>query len=241
MRSKAALSSSPQKKASIRKIVLFISVPLMLFVFFIASVAVIISIPGEVYTNIDDLADTISHLQPRVIALDGFLIKAQPDSFSCGITTVTNLSNYVNKTNYDVQDLIDKYASSKGSSSDEDMTGWLQGELPGRTISYKTNVTNAEMIRDIHASLKNNNPVVVCFGAPNPYNEPYYDFHASVVYGMNLDVETITIANSYGYSEEISLVEFLNRMSYTETNKYPFFQKISLKWFQDKNAYFLIK
>ena len=41
-------------------------------------------------------------------------------------------------------------------------------------------------------------------------------------------------------SEEITLVDFLNKMSYTETNKYPFFQKISVKFFQPKNAYYLI-
>ena len=97
------------------------------------------------------------------------------------------------------------------------------------------------MIKDIHASLNSQNPVVIFFGAPNPDNKPYYDFHGSVIYGINLDSETITIANVYGYNEEISLVDFLNRMSYAEISKYPFFQKISIKFFQPKNAYYLIE
>jgi len=223
-----------------KKRILFMLIPLLVLAVLFGILVFIISIPGNVYTNTSEISDIIGSLQPRVIKLENITIKAQPDSTSCAITTVTVASNYFNNANYEVSDLIEKYLSSKGSSSGGDMEEWLQQEMPERTILFKSGVTTGEMIGDIHASLNNDNPVVIIFGAPNPYNEPYYDFHASVVYGINLDSETITIANSYGYSEEITLVDFLNKMSYTETNKYPFFQKISVKFFQPKNAYYLI-
>jgi hypothetical protein len=223
-----------------KKRILFILIPLLVLATLFGILVLIISIPGDVYTNTNEISDIIGSLQPKVIKLENIAIKAQPDSTSCGITTVTVASNYFNNANYEVTDLIEKYLSSKGSSSGGDMKEWLQQEMPGRTITYKAGVKNGEMLGDIHASLNNDNPVVIIFGALNPYNEPYYDFHASVVYGIDLDSETKTIANSYGYSEEISLVDFLNKMSYTETGKYPFFQKISIKFFQPKNAYYLI-
>jgi len=122
------------------------------------------------------------------------------------------------------------------------MMNWLQGELPGRTITFRSNIANDEMIRDIHVSLNNGNPVVIAFGAANPYNEPHYDFHLSVVYGLNLYNETIMIADAYGTSYETSLVDFLNRMSFTEMRKYPLVHQFILVMtnLQDRNAYFLI-
>jgi len=236
MKAKTDLSSRSQKKGHpVKKIFLFFIAPLLLvlillFVFLPANV--------EIYKNTDEIADLIRSLQPRVIALDNISIKKQPDSSTCGITAVTVMSNYYNNTNYEANDLIAKY-NSKGTT---DVTELLQKELPGRSITVKSNVTNDEMIRDIHASLKDNNPVVIYFGAPNPYNEPYYDSHGSVVYGINLDSETITIANSYGYEEEISLVDFLNKMSFAERDKYTNAQRFLWKFIKvNKNQYILVK
>ena len=196
----------------------------------------------EVYTNTDELSDVIETLQPKIIELDNIKIKAQPYNGVCGITSVTVVSNYFNNTDYEANDLIKKYNVTSGGSSNDDMKKWLQREMPEKIFVHKSNGTNKEMISDIHASLYDNNPIVVSFGAPSPYNEPYYDFHSSVVFGINLDNETIIIANSYGYREEISFVDFLNRMSFAEIDKYPSVQQFSLiRNRMDKNDYFLIK
>jgi len=193
-----------------------------------------------VLSNIDELQDTIKTLHPRVIEISNVSIKKQPDAYTCGITSVAVMSNYFNGTNYEVNDLITKYKASNGSTID-DMKKWLAGELPGKNIVYKSNGSNEDMIRNIHTSLYNNNPVVILFGSPNPYNKPYYDFHGSVVYGINLDSQTITIANSYGYREETSLVDFLNRTLYTQLDKYPSVQQFQIRRNRmDRNAYFLI-
>jgi len=196
-----------------------------------------------VYTNTGELRDTINTLQPRVIELSNIKIKPQPNGFTCGITTVTVVSNYYNNTDYEANDLIEKYRvnTSKGKT-DNDMKKWLQSELPGKNIVYESNGTNEEMIGNIHTSLSNGNPVVIAFGSPNPYNEPYYDSHFSIVCGINLDNETISIANSYGYMEEISLVDFLNRMSFAEVDKYPSFLRLAIKMNRmGRNRYFEIK
>jgi len=236
MKTKTNLSPLPRKKRHpVIKKLLFFVVPLLL-----ASILLFIFIPVnvDIYTNTDGIADTIESLQPRVIELDNISVIKQPDSTTCGITAVTVMSNYYSHTKYEANDLITIY-DSKGTT---DVVELLQKELPGKTVAFKSNGTNEEMLRDIHASLSNDNPVVVYFGAPNPYNEPYYDSHGSVVYGINLDSETVTIANSYGYKEEISLVDFLNRMSFTERDKYTFGQTFIWKFTGvPKNQYILVE
>ena len=218
-----------------KKFLLLIIVPALL-----AFLLIIILLPAnvEIYANTDEISGVVSSLQPRAIELDGITIKAQPDSTTCGITTVAVISNYYNDTDFEANDLVAKHGS-KGTS---DMAELLGKELPGKTIASKSNVTNEEMIRDIHASLKNNNPVAIYFGAPNPFNEPYYDSHGSVVCGIDLENESITIGNSYGYREEISLVDFLNRMSYAERDRYTSAQRFVWKFTQvNKNQYFLVE
>jgi hypothetical protein len=237
-RRKVKAKGHESSKRKRNKRILFISAPLLALLVFFSIIMLMSFAPVDVYTNTAEIHNTINGLQSRIIELDNIFVLKQPNSTSCGITTIAIASNYFNNTNYSVNDYVEKYTT--GSSSGGDMKDWLQREMPERSILYKENVTAEEMIRDIHASLDNKNPVVIMFGAVNIYNEPYYDFHASLVYGINLDDETITIANAYGYIEEISLVDFLNRMSYTETSKYPFMQKISIRFFQSKNAYFLI-
>lgn|GEM_PF-505595 len=236
MEAKTGLSPLPQKEGHpVKKVFLFLFVPLLL-VFIL--LFVFLPVNAEVFTDTDETSATLCSLQPRAIEIDNISVKKQPDSTTCGITTVTVMSNYYNSTDYEASDLIAKY-NSKGTT---DVTELLQNELPGRSITFKSNVTTDEMIFDIHTSLKDNNPVVIYFGAPNPYNDPYYDSHGSVVFGINLDSDTITIANSYGYIEEISLVAFLNRMSFTERDKYTQAQRFLWKFIKvNKNQYILVK
>jgi len=213
----------------------------IILIFAILFLAIIsCTLDSGIYTNTDEISDIIISLHPKVILLNNILVKAQPEDGYCGIASVTIMSNYFNYTNYEANDLIKRLNAKKGASND-DLRNWLQLEMPDKNIVFKSNMANKDMISNIHASLNNNNPVLICFGAPNPYNKPFYDFHASVAYGINLDKETVTIANAYGHIEEISLVGFMNRMSYTEIDKYALFQQYALlRNLMDKNCYFLI-
>jgi hypothetical protein len=224
----------PSKKGKVRKNILLITA-LLLALFLIY---VLLPVDTEVYLNDNSISDAIGSLHPRKIELNGISVKEQPDSTTCGITIVTVMSNYFNCTDYEVSDLLNKH-NSKGTT---DAAELLQLELPGREVNFISNVTNDKMIRDIHASLSRGNPIAVYFGAPNPYNKPYFDSHGSVIYGINLDSKTITIANSYGFSEEISLVDFLNRMSYAERNKYTSAQRFLWKFLAvSKNMYIIVE
>ncbi len=62
------------------------------------------------------------------------------------------------------------------------------------------------------------------------------------MYGIDLADQTITISNAYGYSEKITLLEFQNRMLYTDINQYPGnLRNVIEKGEIDKNAILIIK
>lgn len=82
--------------------------------------------------------------------------------------------------------------------TNEKFISLLTEELPGYKVTYQYGQSDVELIKAIHMQLKNGIPVPVFFGAENPYNKPYKDFHASVVTGMDLEKKTIGILNVYG-------------------------------------------
>lgn len=82
----------------------------------------------------------------------------------------------------------------------------LTAELPDYQVTYQHDQSDAELIKAIHGQLKQGLPVPIFLGAENAFNKPHYDFHASVVTGLDLANGKVDIANVYGYEEHISLV-----------------------------------
>jgi hypothetical protein len=210
------------------------------FIVITAAFLVFINIRGPL-ADVSSISSDLEALSPRQAGVGEFNVIAQPDAASCGITTVSMIESFFKDQNVDPNDLIQKYQLTGGMNTDEFLE-ILSSELPDHEIVYKANLSDSELIKEIHSQLSTGMPVAVFFGAENPYNKPFYDFHASVVTGIDLDGQTVDIANAYGYYETISLNDFLDRMSYSNTDKYPIVQKAVLKLgLMDKNAIFILK
>lgn len=194
----------------------------------------------EPHSDISSISADLAALSPRQAHIDGFNVIAQPDAASCGITTISMLESYFKGQSVDPSSLIQKYELTGGMNTDKFLE-ILASELPDYKAEYKSKLSDLELIKEIHFELNQGMPVAVFFGAENPYNKPFYDFHASVVIGIDLDNQTVDIANAYGYNETISLNDFLDRTSYRTTGKYPLVQKAVLKLgLMDKNAIFVL-
>lgn len=194
---------------------------------------------GEMETLATVLPD-LDGLSPRSVRIEGVKLIAQPDAFTCGITAIATTVSYLTGVDVTPQSLIDKYSLGGGMKS-EQFRDLLSKELPNLSVLYAGGMDDSTLLSTIHGQLTQGFPVPVFFGAENPYNKPWYDFHASVVTGMDLDQQKVFIANAYGYAEEISLLEFLNRMSYRGGSKYPFVQRaVTRLGLMDKNAVVLI-
>lgn len=173
-------------------------------------------------TSLAGLEQAINLLSPKIILIKDFPVLAQPNRYTCGITTVAVVSSFFNESNLSACGLIEKHhVDTTHGASVAELQGWLRSELPSHNTKYHKNESNSRMLGEIHECLAAGRPVVVVFGSPSPYAGGLYDFHFSTVYGMDLIKKTITISNAYGYMEEIPLVDFLNRMSFSEIRKYP--------------------
>jgi hypothetical protein len=182
------------------------------------------------------LENALSQISPQKVSVSGVALYTQPDGFTCGVTSISIVASFLQQKDIPPEALIEKYDLEAGMQADL-FTEILKSELPAYNIEYKQNLSNTDLILSIHDQLLNSIPVPIFFGAANPYNEPYNDFHASVVTGLDLVTRQVTILNAYGYIEEISLDEFLNRMSYRPTRDYPLIQKAVLRLgLMDKNC-----
>ena len=180
--------------------------------------------------DLSQLKDDITALSPRVILLEDVPVHLQPTSTACGITTVSIIASYLFDEAVSPEVLLQKYnLSSTDGINQKQMLKYLSMELPGYTVGYKSNLTDSAVVEHIHEQLHLGIPVPVIFSAPNPANEPYHDFHASVVTGLDLEREIVEISNPYGYSESLSLLEFLNRISFRTIRHLPFIQKCVIR------------
>ena len=217
--------------------------------FFTMAVLVLLAVLFFAYLTVETgLLKDVSHLEnadlnslvPQSVKVEGIPLYTQPDPYSCGITTISILVSLCTGQDLPPLDLIEKY-DLPGGMNDDTFVDILARELPEYRVDYRHGLSDGEMIGLIHGQLQRGLPVPVFFSAANPHNEPYYDFHASLVNGIDLVNQQIHIINVYGYEEQIELVEFLNRMSYRPTKNFPLVQRIVLKLgFIDKNSIFLL-
>lgn len=210
---------------------------ILVFIIFIASKSI------EPLTDLTHLSGNISKLEPRAVSVEGVKIYNQPSDSTCGIAAISTVVTHLKGEEVFPEELIVKYSiPEKGGMDYEGFLKYLSLELPEYEIEYAGGLDDSELIEAIHKQLTGNIPVPVFLGSPNPYNEPFYDFHASVITGIDLERNRVYIANAYGFEEEISILEFLNRMSYREIDRYPFMQKLIIKMeLIDNNSIFLIK
>ena len=76
------------------------------------------------------------------------------------------------------------------------------------------------MLKEIHDSLKSNNPVAIEWAAKY---EDEWTLHFSVVSGLDLVNDNVTIYNPYGYIENINVDEFISRTSFKAYKNIPLF------------------
>jgi len=229
-----------KKKKILAAIISIIALLLLIFTTF--SVFIIFK-HIEPIADLRHLSGDTEILKPGKLFIEGVNIHSQPDNSTCGIATLSTFVSYIKKEEVTPKELASKYDIPENGGMDYGLfLNYLTLELQEYEIEYSNGLNDYDLISAIHNQLSEGIPVPVFFGSPNPYNEPFYDFHASLVTGIDLEKGYVYIANVYGYEERIPLIDFLNRMSYREIDRYPFIQRIIIKLeLIDTNSIFLIK
>lgn len=157
---------------------------------------------------------------------------------SCGYATIEMLSEYYgNKITED--QLSEK---NNGSISTSSSSGFLKeiNRSIDKTFTKKTYLANDEFLKTIHTSLFNNNPVAIEWAAKD--TSGVWTLHFSVVSGLDLANDNVTIYNPYGYIENIDINTFINRTTFKAYKNMPGFLAFGFAFGAfDKNALFYVK
>ena len=129
---------------------------------------------------------------------------------SCGYAVIEMFAKWAGKSNITEKSLYDSYGSVVTSTGDS-----FEKEMNKQFSEYNTTMykylKNTELIDKVYESLEKGIPVPFEWAAKF---EDEWTLHYSLVIGMDIPGDSVTILNPYGYKEVISIKEFLNRTSF---------------------------
>jgi hypothetical protein len=177
------------------------------------------------------------------VLLDGFRIYKQPNSWSCGPTTIKMVAAYIyenTKVNQNYNETL--LANRKSGMLPKTFEKYLGECLIGYDVELRCNISDSILLKSIYGQLKKGLPVPVYFSTINQWDKPNYDTHYSVVIGLDFKKESVTIANAYGFKEEVGLNDFLESLKYENYKNEPLgFRLATMTGIIKKNNIYIIK
>ncbi len=186
----------------------------------VASIALAVAIPFAILgIRTASINSDYSYLKTDAFYNDkleiaGVNLKKQ--DVSCGYATIEMMSEYYgNKV-----DEIELAKRNQGAITTQSSNGFLKEvnkTITTKSFAKRSYLKNDELLKEIHDSIKNNNPVALEWAAKY---EDSWTLHFSLITGVDYQNDNITIYNPYGYIEDIHLDEFISRSSFKAyTNK----------------------
>ena len=170
----------------------------------------------------------------KPVAVEGVEVITQ--DVSCGYAVMEMFSKW---SGHDVTEksLYEEYGrvvTSTGEAFAEEMNKHFP--------EYKTEIRkyqkDTELLQAVYEQLARGVPVPVEWAAK--YGEEW-TLHYSLVTGMDLPGDKVTVANPYGYVEEIKVAEFLERTRFDAYEKMPLILKLGFAFgVFEKNTVFVI-
>ena len=153
---------------------------------------------------------------------------------SCGYASIEMISTYYG--NRVSEDELDARNGAVSTSSTDGFLKEINRSIVSKTFVKETYLKHDELLKSIYNSLKKNNPVAIEWAAKY---EGEWTLHFSVVNGLDLKNDNVTIYNPYGYIENVSTEEFINRTTFKAYEHMPLFLKFGFAFGAfDKNTIF---
>lgn len=168
-----------------------------------------------------------------VVEMSGVEVITQ--EVSCGYAVIQMFSAW-DGGNITEQSLFDRYGKVV-TSTGKSFCNEFNKQFPEyRTKIYKY-LKNSELIDKVYKSLADGIPVPFEWAAK--YNGEW-TLHYSLVIGMDIPNDTVKIANPYGYIENLSVKDFLDRTSFRAYEKMPFYYQLAFAFgIFEKNTIFI--
>ena len=168
----------------------------------------------------DDYSATMADARYSVpVNVEGVEVITQ--DVSCGYAVIEMFSawNGGDVTEESLYDEYGKVVTSTGQSFCDEMNK----RFPNYKTTMRKNLTDTELLRAVHSSLEAGVPVPFEWAAKSGDE---WTLHYSIVTGMDLEGDKVTVANPYGYVEELPVGEFLSRTSFESYEDMPLFLKL---------------
>lgn len=137
---------------------------------------------------------------------------------SCGYATIEMMSFYYG--NKVTEDELDARNRSVSTSSSNGFFKEISKCIPNKSFVMRPYLKHDALLKEIHDSIKSNNPVAIEWAAKY---EGEWTLHFSVISGLDLSNNNITIYNPYGYIENITINDFISRSSFEAYSSIPLF------------------
>ena len=170
------------------------------------------------------------------VSVEGIELKEQ--EISCGYATIEMLSNYYgNKV--DEKELETRNNGAITTASSDGFLKEVNKTIPNKQFIKRSYLRNDTLLKEIHRSLKNNDPVALEWAAL--YQEEW-TLHFSLISALDIQNDNIQIYNPYGYIEDISINEFIDRASFKAYKNMPMFLSFGFAFGAfEKNTIFYAK
>ena len=156
---------------------------------------------------------------------------------SCGYACIEMFSAW-NGGDLTEEDLYAEYGRVVTSTGDR-FCEEMNRRFPEYTTTIHKYMTNTELIDAAYENLADGIPVPFEWAAKQG---DVWTLHYSLLTGMDIPNDTVTVANPYGYMEEISVEEFLQRTSFESYENMPLYFKLAFAaGVFEKNTIFTVR
>ena len=144
---------------------------------------------------------------------------------------------YGNKVSED--DLDAKNNGGVSTASSKGFLNEVNASITSKSFVMRNYLKHDALLKEIYDSLQNNDPVAIEWAAKY---ENEWTLHFSLVTGLDLANDNVTIYNPYGYIENTKVAEFINRTSFNAYSNIPLFLNFGFAFGAfDKNTIFYAK
>ena len=137
---------------------------------------------------------------------------------SCGYASIEMISTYYGEPVS--EDYLDAKNGAISTASTDGFINEINRSILSKTFVKRTYLKNDQLLKEIHDSLKNSNPVAIEWAAKY---ENEWTLHFSVVSGLDLANDNVTVYNPYGYIENVTTKEFISRTTFEAYKGMPLF------------------
>lgn len=153
---------------------------------------------------------------------------------SCGYASIEMISTFYG--NPVTEDELDARNGAISTASTDGFLKEINKSIPSKKFVKRSYLKHDALLKEIYDSIKKNNPVAIEWAAKY---ENEWTLHFSVVSGLDLQNDNVTVYNPYGYIENVTIDEFINRTTFNAYKNMPLFLNFGFAFGAfDKNTIF---